>query len=128
MNMDTYINQILDPIVKPWIGDDFVLEEDEDSGHGFGTGKNKVQAWKDLHKLEYYQNCAGSPDFAIIENAWQVPKQYIRKHPHFDLETLKELALEGWEQLQQETINKWIDEMPQRLQDYIIAKGKITGY
>ncbi len=31
-----YMDFILDPVVKPWItaGEDFVLEEDGDSGHG----------------------------------------------------------------------------------------------
>ena len=130
MNLVTYRDLILEPIVKPWLDrkDDFVLEEDGDSGHGFGKGQNLVRIWKEKNQLEYYCNCAGSPDFAIIENGWQVPKQHVKKHPHFDLETLKELALEGWEKLSQKTIKKWVDEMPQRLQDCIDAEGKMTGY
>lgn len=40
MSHEVYINSILEPVVKPWLdrGDDFVLEEDEDSGHGTGKG------------------------------------------------------------------------------------------
>ena len=40
-----YIDSILDPIVKPWLerGDDFVLEEDGDSGHGTGKTRNIVK-------------------------------------------------------------------------------------
>ncbi len=36
MTHKVYIDSILDPVVKPWLerGDDFVLEEDGDSGHG----------------------------------------------------------------------------------------------
>ena len=36
MTQKDYIQQILEPIVLPWIerGDQFVLEEDGDSGHG----------------------------------------------------------------------------------------------
>ena len=39
-----YINQILEPVVLPWIlrGDKFVLEEDGDSGHG-PNGNNPVR-------------------------------------------------------------------------------------
>lgn len=36
MNQRVYINSILEPIVKPWLkaGEDFVLEKNNDSGHG----------------------------------------------------------------------------------------------
>ena len=42
MSHEVYINQILEPVVKPWIqsGQDFVLKEDDDSGHG--TGSNNI--------------------------------------------------------------------------------------
>ena len=69
-----YINQILEFIVKLWIGDDFILEEDGDSGYGFESKKNIAYKWKQANRLNYYCNCAGSPDFAIIENSWQVSK------------------------------------------------------
>ena len=35
---------------------------------------------------------------------------------------------EGWEQLTQETINNWVDSIPQKLQDVIDANGKMTGW
>jgi hypothetical protein len=75
-----------------------------------------------------YQNCAGSPDITPVENSFQVPKEHIRKFTHNDIEGLRELAMEGWAKLKQETINKWVDEMPQRLQDIIDSKGKMTGH
>ena len=39
MSQKVYIDQILEPIVKPWIDAhyDFVLEEDSDSVHRLGT-------------------------------------------------------------------------------------------
>ncbi|KAF2029788.1 hypothetical protein EK21DRAFT_89559 [Setomelanomma holmii] len=38
MTQRAYIDQFLEPVVKPWLerGDDFVLEEDGNSGHGPG--------------------------------------------------------------------------------------------
>ena len=69
MTLQDYRDQILDPIIKLWIqrGDDFALEEDGDSGHG--TGKNNiVRKWKEENQLEYYFNCANSPDLSPIEN------------------------------------------------------------
>ena len=52
MSLQVYKNQILEPIVKPWLerGDDFILEEDNDSGHGTGP-KNIVRAWKEKNRL-----------------------------------------------------------------------------
>jgi hypothetical protein len=130
MTHECYINQILTPIVMPWLVEnrDFVLEEDGDSGHGFGKGTNKVKQWKERYGLEHYQNCAGSPDITPIENSFQVPKEHIKKFTHTDIEGLRELALEGWARLKQETINKWVEEMPQRLQDVINSKGKMSGH
>ena len=45
MTHQVYIDAILDPVVKPWLdrGDDFVLEEDGDSGHGTGKRRNAVK-------------------------------------------------------------------------------------
>jgi hypothetical protein len=42
MSQKAYIDQILEPVVKPWLdaGEHFVLEEDGDSGHGLG--KNNI--------------------------------------------------------------------------------------
>ena len=53
MTHEVYINSILEPVVKPWLeaGHDFVLEEDNDSGHGPGA-KNIVRDWKAKHSLE----------------------------------------------------------------------------
>lgn len=63
MSQKAYIEQILEPVVKPWVqaGHDFVLEEDGDSGHGPGKS-NIVRTWKQQNDVEHYFNCAFSPD------------------------------------------------------------------
>ncbi|KAF1978872.1 hypothetical protein BU23DRAFT_448526, partial [Bimuria novae-zelandiae CBS 107.79] len=83
MSLQAYRDQILEPIVKPWIdhGDDFVLKEDGDSGHGTGKS-NIVRTWKRTHKLESYFNCHSSPDLSPIDNCWLPPKQYLKRFPH----------------------------------------------
>ena len=83
MTHQVYIDQVLEPIVKPWLerGDNFVLEEDNDSGHGT-SARNIVCTWKEQNGLESYFNCARSPDLSIIESTWQAPKQHLRKYPH----------------------------------------------
>ena len=97
MSQKAYIDQILEPIVKPWIinGQNFVLEEDGDSGHGPGRGNNIVKQWKAEHGLKHYFNCASSSDLSPIENCWLPPKQILRKYPHWDDSTTKSLIYEG---------------------------------
>ena len=104
-----------------------ILEEDGDSGHGPGKN-NIVRAWKDHHQLHHYFNCPQSPDLSPIENCWSVPKQYIRGFPHWDVETVKGLAEEGWQQLKQKTINNWVRSMPKRLKDVIDLEGGMTAW
>ncbi|KAM3069669.1 hypothetical protein ACMFMG_010389 [Clarireedia jacksonii] len=102
---------ILEPVVvKPWIqaGDDFVLEEDRDSGYGWNKNgtENKFKKWKRENGLEVYKNCRHSPDLAPIENAWQPLKSYLRSQPYWDDETMKGLIQEAWDGIKEEVINK----------------------
>jgi hypothetical protein len=129
MSQRVYIDSILEPIVKPWLdrGDKFVLEEDGDSGHGPGQN-NIVRTWKEEHNLDHYFNCSNSPDLAPIENCWLPPKAVLRKVPHWDHSTTKELIFEGWDSVSQEFINKEVNSMPERYQAVLDSEGKMTGY
>jgi hypothetical protein len=117
-------------VVKKWLekGDDFILEEDNDSGHGGGVSKggNIVKIWKKENKLEHYFNCACSPDLAPIENCWRLPKQFMARFPHWGEFETRELALEGWEKVSQHFINEQVDILPRRLQDCINLDGQMT--
>ena len=114
MTHQVYIESVLDPVVKPWLerGDDFVLEEDGDSGHGTGKTRNAVKKWKEDHHLEHYFNCASSPDLSPIENFWQPAKQHVRKYPHWDDVSLKQLIRDEWERVTHEFINERVRSMP----------------
>lgn len=91
-----------------------MLKEDGDSGHG--TEKSSiVRKWKTQYSLDYYFNCSSSLNLSPIENCWQSIKQHIRKYPHWDDATLKELILEGWSHVTQDFINKQVSTMPDRL-------------
>ncbi|KAF1954894.1 hypothetical protein CC80DRAFT_536656 [Byssothecium circinans] len=129
ISLKVYRDSILKPIVKPWIdrGDDFVLKEDNDSGHGIGQ-RNIVRTWKEKNGLNYYFNCPSSPDLSPIENCWQPPKQFLKRYPHWDEFETQELVLEGWENISQAFINERVNSMPQRLRDCIEMEGEITGY
>ena len=125
-----YRDQILEPVVKPWLvaGHDFVLEEDGDSGYGKAKTRNIVRLWKEEKKLQYFFNCASSPDLSPIENCWQPPKQHLAKYPHWDDRTTKELILEGWAQVSQDFINEKCRSIPKRLRDVLVGEGKMTGH
>lgn len=130
MTQRDYINQILNPIIKPWLGPTkprFILEEDNNSSHSPGKG-NIVHTWKKNNGVEYYFNCHSSPDLAIIKNCWQPPKQYVKKFPHFDKGDTRELALEGWDKVSTAFINSRVHSMPQRLKDVLDKDGQLTGY
>jgi hypothetical protein len=78
--------------------------------------------------LKSYFNCHDSLDLAPIENAWQPPKQYIRKFPLWDKEETQQLAKEGWDKFSHDFINKRVDSMPQRLREVIEMDGKMTAH
>jgi hypothetical protein len=137
MTSIVYINEILEKHVKLWIesSDEFVLEEDHDSGHSVSSNdpqkrcNNPVKKWKAKHGLKSYFNCNGAPDLSPIENCWLPMKEYIRKYTHWEPDETQQLAKEGWyDCLTQEHINKLVLSMPERLQAVIDAKGKMTGY
>ena len=98
MSLQVYRDVILDGPVAQWLarGDEFVLEEDGDSGHGGGnsTKRNIVKAWKKEHGLKHYFNTPGSPDLSPIENCWRAVKQYIKANFRLGSD-LKALVLEG---------------------------------
>lgn len=125
MSQKVYKEQILEPVVKSWLdaGQSFVLEEDGDSEHG-SSKSNFVRTWKQEHGLKYYFNCALSPDLAPIENCWQPVKDHLRKYPHWDDTTTKDLIYEGWSHVPQKFINRSIRSMPDRLKAVIEGRVK----
>jgi hypothetical protein len=130
LSLSAYRDQILEPVVKKWHQNDspFILEEDNDSGHGGGSQGNIVARWKRDINLDYYFNSPNSPDLSPIENCWQVMKQHLKKFPHWDEFETRELACEGWGNVSQGFINDQINQMPERLQTCIDMDGRMTGY
>lgn len=132
MSQEVYIQSILEPVVKPWIdrGDDFVLWEDNDSGHGT-TERSIAQIWKRRNACKAQFNIPSHPDLNIIENCWRWPKTRLKQHAHYSEEDITELMIEGWEEMRsehQDKVNDWIHEMPRRLEAVIDAGGQMSAY
>jgi len=86
MSGRAYVDNILEPVVKTWLnkGDDFVLEKNNDSGHGnVKSAQNPAFVWKQNYpELKTLFNCFKLPDLVLIKNCWQLLKQSVNKRPH----------------------------------------------
>lgn len=80
---------------------------------------------------------AYSPDLNPIENLWKLIKEDIAKrHPEIAGMTsnnqakqrLCDAAIESWEQLEDDLLNKLIDSMPRRIAAVVSARGWYTKY
>jgi len=103
---------------------DFILEEDRNSGH---TSPITKQCKKDL-KIKYFFNAAGSPDLSPMENAWRVPAIIIQSLPYNNRQDLVANAKKAWDNLDLETVNGFIDSMPDRFKAVLELKGKMTRF
>ena len=88
MSAKVYRDAILEPEVRLWLerGDDFILEEDNDSGHGGkASKKNEAWIWKQQHGVKCFNNCPQSPDIAYpIKQCWQPLKARFNRRPYWD--------------------------------------------
>ena len=100
MTAQAYVDKILEPVVKPWIqeNNNFVLEEDRDSGHSISVkltpATKLVKGWKEANGFTSFFNCSGSPDLSPIEDCWQSTKQNIRKFPHWEKQNTIQLVID----------------------------------
>lgn len=67
---NVYISKVLEGPVRRWKdrGDEFVLKEDRDSGHGI-VYNSKPAVWKRKNNITTFFNAPSSPDLAPIENS-----------------------------------------------------------
>lgn len=131
LSQRAYIDQILDPVVRPWLeeGQDFILLEDNDSGHG-PSRNNPVRQWKEANGLSYFFNVVRSPNLNIIENCWRAPEAWVLRN-WVNIRTTDDMyatALAGWNALSQQDINRFVLSMPTRLQHILELDGQLSAY
>ena len=132
ITMERYLDEVFCPYILPeWEeacmnGDSWILEEDNDGGHGTRSKDNIVQRLRNC--MESYANPPRSPDLAPIENVWRILKQRVKQHRPRTLADLKYWLIIEWEAITYEEINRLIDSMPQRIRQCVERNGGSTSF
>ena len=73
---------------------------------------------------------ACSPDTNPIEHGWDTLKRAVfgRDYPSATLRDLRRIAIEEWDNLDQQDFDEPVDSMPRRIQACSNARGRATGY
>ena len=105
-----------------------VLLEDNHECHGHAPGSPLHQFKRNLG-IKYAANIKTSPDLNAIEKIWRVLKQRVKAkgHPRSIVE-LKRWILAEWEGIEQDLINRYIDDMPLRVRDICRRGGRLLRY
>ena len=110
-------------------GRQFILCEDNDGLHGTRTLDNPVRRYKDLLEgFMWYANPPQSPDFNIIEHCWRIIKQRIKQRKPTTVEELRQYIKEEWDAIPQETINEYVESIPQRMKEGMKRGGLQTPW
>ena len=87
----------------------FVLQEDNDLGHGTKSLDNPVRLYKDIINLDYIDNWPlNSSDFNSIKQIWHILKQQVKRYKYISKEQLQDAIEKEWEQITYEEINNCI--------------------
>ena len=88
-----------------------------------------VKEWFKTHNIKVLDWPPQSPDFNPIENLWAFMKKELQNYNTTSIPQLKEALLKLWTTgLQMETLIKFADSMPKRIQEVIARKGGCTSY
>lgn len=127
----TKINQVvyrnlLRHEVRAWMKEkalDFTFQQDGAPAHT----ANETQAWcernfSDFIRKEHWP--PSSPDLTPLDySIWGILQQKVCAQPHKDIGSLMESLQTAWDALDQEVINKAIEQLPERLKACVEAKG-----
>jgi hypothetical protein len=141
MTKELYLKQILKGTVKKWKekGEDFVLEEDRDSGHGTSKKRRKdgtfacpVARWKEENGVESFFNAPASPDLSPIENAWGYEKHDLRQQDQLQYEHFKAEIMRVWWSIPEQLIENLIlgrrDGMKARIEEMFNHDGRMGRF
>ena len=99
----------------------------ENSRHHRAHLMNEFLHDNNIARLEWL---ACSPDMNPIEHAWDTLKRAVfgRDDPPITPRDLRRIALDEWDNLEQQDLDELVDSMPRRIKACINARGHATGY
>jgi transposase len=76
-----------------------------------------VQGSVGVLEIPLHERPSPSPDLNLIENVWRILKQSIKQRSRLPstLSEMKQAGQEEWDKLQPSDFNKYIDSMPERI-------------
>jgi hypothetical protein len=125
MSQHLYTNEILPTIETDLTSKHLTLFEDQDSSY-YGKLATK---WKDQHHIRWMLNAPRSPDLSVCETVTAPLKHYYEQTQVWGKKEARETIQWIWEnKIDQEWINKLVDNYPVRLRTCIEVQGRMTKW
>lgn len=129
MNSKRYVNLIKEQISKHArfiTNGRFIFQHDNASVHRAKI----VEAYFSSEKIQVLPWPARSPDLNIIENCWgELARAVYKNGRQYDnIQQLKEVIVEEWNNLPQDTIKKLYKSLPNRVVEVVENRGCYTHY
>ena len=97
------------------------LQEDNDPSHG-KRSRGLAEHLREQNSIPKLHHPGNSPDLNPMEGIWSILKQRVSRRAWNDIEELKGILQEEWDQITQEEIQARIREMPERCK-YLVETG-----
>ena len=124
LNSRRYIDQILHPHFKPYlrqICQNAIFQDD----HARPNRARIVDNFLQLNGVQRLECPPISPDLSWIEHLWDILGQALNKHihQHTRLTDLQRLLLQEWTAIPQRLIQRLVNSMRRRLNEYRVNLG-----
>lgn len=128
MDKSVYLNILKEnlhkSVEKLGLGDNFYFQQDNDPKHT----AHDVRMWIIHHVPHILPTPPQSPDMNPIEHLWDELGRRLANRNITSKSQLKELIMQEWENIGQETTKKLVQSMPNRLKEVLKRKGLSTRY
>ena len=133
MTAARYIEQVLEGAWMPFYekvrketGREVLFQQDGAPAHGAKI----TQAWMRQRKVRVFPHPPSSPDVSAIEPVWGLLKHRLRQLPRTptSVNELMRTFQRLWDELTIDEINHFVDQMPDRIEAVIRARGGHTKY